>query len=212
MIKKDYILITGSSGLIGDYISKRLLELNYNLLLVDVNSSKLAKQKRRLNLKSNKSKVIFLKKDISKEKSIIGLLNLIKQKKINVFSLINLASIDSPPSKKKTGEKYISTRNWDKELSVGLTGNYLMIKYFGELMYKKGFGRIINFGSDLSVISPNQDFYKKSYSNYFKPVSYSVIKHGLVGMTKYFASLYADKHVTCNMVSPAPVLNDQSIF
>ena len=85
MIKKDYILITGSSGLIGDYISKRLLELNYNLLLVDVNSSKLAKQKRRLNLKSNKSKVIFLKKDISKEKSIIGLLNLIKQKKLMFF-------------------------------------------------------------------------------------------------------------------------------
>ena len=84
------------------------------------------------------------------------------------------------------------------------------IKHFGELMYKKNFGRIINFGSDLSVISPNQDFYKTSYSNYYKPVSYSVIKHGLVGMTKYFATLYADKQVTCNMVSPGPVLNDQS--
>ena len=211
MSKKDYILITGSSGLIGDYISKSLLKLNYNLILVDINTLKLAKQKKRLLLNSSESKVIFFKKDISKEKSIKSLLNSIKQKKINIFSLINLATIDSPPSKKKTGEKYISTRNWDKELSVGLTGSYLMIKYFGELMYKKKFGRIINFGSDLSVISPNQDIYKKSYSNYFKPVSYSVIKHGLVGMTKYFASIYADKHVTCNMVSPGPVLNDQSI-
>ena len=107
MIKKDYILITGSSGLIGDYISKSLLELNYNLILVDINSSKLTKQKKRLIFKSKKSKVIFFKKDISKEKSIISLLNFIKQKKINVFSLINLATIDSPPSKKKL-EKNIS--------------------------------------------------------------------------------------------------------
>ena len=51
MIKKDYILITGSSGLIGDYISKSLLELNYNLILVDINSSKLTKQKKRLILR-----------------------------------------------------------------------------------------------------------------------------------------------------------------
>ena len=210
MSKKDYILITGSSGLIGDYISKSLLKLNYNLILVDINTSKLAKQKKRLLLNSSESKVIFFKKDISKEKSIQSLLNSIKQKKINIFSLINLATIDSPLPKKKLGKNTFQ-RNWDKELSVGLTGSYLMIKYFGELMYKKKFGRIINFGSDLSVISPNQDFYKKSYSNYLKPVSYSVIKHGLVGMTKYFASIYADKHVTCNMVSPGPVLNDQSI-
>lgn len=208
--KKDYILITGSSGFIGNYICKSLFKLNYNLILLDINSSRLLKQKSNLLLINKKSKVVTFKKDISNEKSIINLLNSIKKKQINVISLINLAAIDTPPSKKKSGEKYISTKDWDKELSVGLTGSYLMIKHFGELMYKKNFGRIINFGSDLSVISPNQDFYKTSYSNYYKPVSYSVIKHGLVGMTKYFATLYADKQVTCNMVSPGPVLNDQS--
>ena len=38
-----------------------------------------------------------------------------------------------------------------------------MIKFFGEQMYKQKNGRIINIGSDLSVISPNQEIYKKDY-------------------------------------------------
>ena len=82
-----------------------------------------------------------------------------------------------------------------------------MTKYFGEEMIKKRNGKIINIGSDLSVVAPNQDIYKKIYTNYTKPVTYSVVKHGLLGMTKYFASLYADKNVNVNMLSPGPIFN-----
>ena len=77
-------------------------------------------------------------------------------------------------------------------------------------MIKRKYGSIINIGSDLSVIAPNQKIYRSSYSNYIKPVTYSAIKHGLVGLTKYFASLYADNNVRVNMVSPGPVKNKQS--
>ena len=52
----------------------------------------------------------------------------------------------------------------------------------------------------ISVIAPNQNIYK-SYNNYIKPVTYSVIKHGLLGMTKYFSSLYAKNNVRVNMIS-----------
>lgn len=104
----------------------------------------------------------------------------------------------------------MTKKEWDAEISVGLTGSYLMIKYFGEYMYHQKKGKIINIGSDLSVISPNQEIYKKSYKNFYKPASYSAIKHGLLGLTKYFSTLYADNGITCNMISPGPILNDQS--
>ena len=86
-----------------------------------------------------------------------------------------------------------------------------MIKFFGEQMVKKKRGSIINIGSDLSVIAPNQKLYKSSYNNYIKPVTYAVIKHGMVGLTKYFSSLYGEKNVRVNMVSPGPVKNKQSL-
>ena len=91
-------------------------------------------------------------------------------------------------------------------MNVGLRGSFNMIKFFGEEMARKR-GSIINIGSDLSVIAPNQKIYKLSYKNYIKPVTYSVIKHGLLGLTKYFASLYANQNVRVNMVSPGPIKN-----
>ena len=77
-------------------------------------------------------------------------------------------------------------------------------------MNKKKRGSIINIGSDLSIIAPNQKIYKSSYEKYIKPVTYSVIKHGMLGLTKYFASLYGKNNVRVNMVSPGPIKNNQS--
>ena len=42
-----------------------------------------------------------------------------------------------------------------------------------------------------------------------KPVTYSVIKHGLVGLTKYTATYWAHKNVRCNSLSPGGVFNNQ---
>ena len=73
-------------------------------------------------------------------------------------------------------------------------------------MCKNKKGSIINIGSDLSVIAPNQKIYKEIFGNYIKPATYSVIKHALLGMTKYFASLYGKYNVRVNMLSPGPML------
>ena len=69
-------------------------------------------------------------------------------------------------------------------------------------------GCIINIGSDLSVIAPNQRIYKSSFKDFIKPPSYSIIKHGTIGMTKYFASLFAEHHLKVNAISPGPIFNN----
>jgi NAD(P)-dependent dehydrogenase (short-subunit alcohol dehydrogenase family) len=206
MINNNYIIITGSAGFLGSFFSKQLFNRGYNLILIDNKRYKFKKNKD--HKFTNKSFLYFI--DLRKENSIKSIFTKIKKKKINITGLINCAAVDTPPKKKSSSQKYLSLEDWNNEIKVGLTASYLMIKYFGEQMCKNSFGRIINLGSDLSVISPNQEIYKKSYKNYLKPASYSVIKHGLLGLTKYFASLYAQKNVTCNMISPGPVLNDQS--
>ena len=52
-----------------------------------------------------------------------------------------------------------------------------MIEVFQRYAERKS-GNIINIGSDLSVIAPDQRLYK-SIKNY-KPVSYSVVKNGIL--------------------------------
>ena len=87
------------------------------------------------------------------------------------------------------------TSQWNLEMNVGLRGAMLCSKIFGSTMAKFKDGKIINIASDLSVIAPDQRLYhnKKllSEEQHVKPVTYSVIKHGLIGLTKYCAAYWA---------------------
>ena len=82
------------------------------------------------------------------------------RKNSNICALINNAAVDAVPIKNSLNLKYPDLKTWHSEIDVSLIGTFLMIKYFGELMLKKKKGSIINIGSDLSLIAPNQKFTK----------------------------------------------------
>ena len=42
-----------------------------------------------------------------------------------------------------------------------------------------------------------------------KPVTYSIVKTGLIGLTRYLATYWADKNVRCNAICPGGVENGQ---
>jgi NAD(P)-dependent dehydrogenase (short-subunit alcohol dehydrogenase family) len=197
---KNNILITGSAGFLGSIYADHLSKAN-NVFAVDIDFKKLN------ILKKKNNEINIFRLDISNEKKVKSFFHKLKRKNIFINVLINNAAIDSVPAK---GKNYIDINQWNLEINVGLTGSFLMTKYFGEEMIKKRNGKIINIGSDLSVVAPTQDIYKKIYTNYTKPVTYSVVKHGLLGMTKYFASLYADRNVNVNMLSPGPIFNNHN--
>ena len=114
--------------------------------------------------------------------------------------------IDFKPKNKSTEsftQKIDSTRiedfdieQWNKEIAVGLSGAFNMIKLFGPIMSRKKEGNILNIASDLSILSPDQRLYSDDYLNLrnpVKPITYSVIKHGLIGLTKYVSTYWAKK-------------------
>jgi NAD(P)-dependent dehydrogenase (short-subunit alcohol dehydrogenase family) len=204
-MKQNVCLITGGGGFLGQKYCELFLKNNYVVLCVDNNKKNLQ------SVKHINSKNFFIYEcDITKEKKVKNLFEKIN-KSFSVNVLINNAAIDAVPfKKKKNNQKFPTDKTWDIEMNVSLKGSFLMIKYFGEEMIKKNVGSIINIGSDLSIIAPNQKIYKSSYKDYIKPVTYSVIKHAMVGLTKYFASLYAKNNVRVNMVSPGSIKKNQT--
>ena len=205
-MSNNFTLITGAAGFLGYYHCCSLIEIDKPILVVDINQKKIKELKKKLAAKFNYKKIHYFKVDITKEKQILKLKKNLKKKKIIIDSIINNAAIDAVPSKNSNEWSFVDIKQWHKELDVSLLGSYLIIKHFIKDMYLNRRGSIVNIGSDLSVIAPNQNIYKKSFGNYVKPVTYSIIKHAMLGMTKYFSSLYGKYNIRVNMLSPGPIL------
>jgi NAD(P)-dependent dehydrogenase (short-subunit alcohol dehydrogenase family) len=102
---------------------------------------------------------------------------------------------------------------WLMDMAVGLTGAFLCSKEIGSHMARQGGGVILNIASDLGVIAPDQRIYRREGlspdQQPVKPVTYSVIKHGLIGLTKYLATYWATHKVRVNALSPGGVFTHQ---
>ena len=96
------------------------------------------------------------------------------------------------------------------EFNVGVIGALNCIKIFGNHFANNKGGSIINISSDLGIIAPNHSLYN-STKNYrkVKPVTYSIIKSGIIGLTKYTSTYWAKKNVRCNCIAPGGVLENQ---
>ena len=75
--KKRSVLITGAAGLLGPQHAAALIEKNFNVVLIDRNFESLKKVKKKLISKYKKTKIIISSTDITKEKKIKKLKNLI---------------------------------------------------------------------------------------------------------------------------------------
>ena len=213
-------LITGAAGLLGPEHAFALLELGAGIILTDVSEKRLCEIQSILNKKTSSGKISILPMDVTVPEQIEGVALKIQGMSQRVDILINNAAIDPKfDGKKKRLEKSrlenISMEAWNQEIGVGLTGAFLCSRIFGVRMAKDGKGGVIlNIASDLSVISPDQRIYRKSGlpedQQPVKPITYSVIKSGLVGLTRYLATYWANRGVRVNALSPGGVHTNQS--
>jgi len=212
-------LITGSAGLLGIQHASALLEAGAQVVLTDIRMRDLIAAKQKLSdLYSDK--LIFIETmDVTNKENIQEIFENLRSKNIRVDILLNNAAIDP---KVEAGSGIIESSRiegfelsqWNLQINVGLTGAFLCSQVFGTAMaYDGNGGVILNIASDLSVISPDQRLYSKEGVEKdlqpVKPVTYSVIKAGLIGLTKYLATYWPDEGVRCNALSPGGVYNGQ---
>ena len=80
-------------------------------------------------------------------------------------------------------------------------------------MARRGKGVILNVASDLAVIAPDQRIYRQpgmpEDQQPVKPVTYSVVKTALLGLTRYLATYWANAGVRVNAICPGGVFNGQ---
>jgi NAD(P)-dependent dehydrogenase (short-subunit alcohol dehydrogenase family) len=212
-------LITGAAGLLGREHATALLESGATVLLTDVSETALAKAQEVLVAVAGPARIHTAVLDVSQPELVAALARQLADAGLRIDVLVNNAAID-PKVKADSGIVETSRlenfpiEQWDLQLSVGLTGAFLCSQVFGSAMAADGKGGVIlNIASDLSVFSPDQRIYRKSglaeHLQPVKPVTYSVIKAGLVGLTRYLATYWTEQGVRANALSPGGVFNGQ---
>ena len=217
MKKKTRVaLITGAAGLLGIQHAIALLEINFKVILLDIDRKKLDKAVNFLKKKFSSKNVLSFKAEITKVFAILSIKKKLNKQKVFVDTLVNNADIN--PSMKKVKNSFgkieeYPIKNLIEEIEAGILGTFICTKIFGSEMSKKKFGVIVNMGSDLALIAPDHSIYHPNENHEkvknFKPVGYSISKFGLLGLTKYVSTYWAKKNVRCNMLVAGGVKNNQ---
>ena len=213
------IVITGAAGLLGSKHAEAVAAFGGIPILIDLDKTKIQKLAKELG---NKYKVDSsgFSIDITDEKQIKNNAKTIIKKYGKIDGLVNNAANNPAVENKKNNLNFSRLENfsldiWNKDIAVGLTGAFLCSKHYGIRMSQNPTGgSIINISSDLGLIAPDQRLYEKDSLSLndqpVKPVSYSVIKTGIIGLTRYLYTYWINQGVRCNALCPGGVENGQS--
>ncbi len=87
----------------------------------------------------------------------------------------------------------VDDETWQRVLGVNLTGTMNLTRRAAPLMAEQGSGSIVNIASVAAITGS------------VAGVSYTVSKHGILGLTRNTAWMYAQKGVRCNVILPGAV-------
>ena len=211
------IVITGATGLLGRKHAEAIACYGGTPILLDLSQQVVDDLANELNEKYKIDAVGFAI-DITNEQAIADNAKVLIDKFGKIDDLVNNAA-NNPKVEESSDKNFSRLENfpldiWNDDIAVGLTGSFLCAKHYGFAISKNANGgSIVNISSDLGLIAPDQRLYKKdgipeNLQN-VKPVTYSVVKTGLIGLTRYLATYWADKNVRCNAMCPGGVENGQ---
>lgn len=187
--KDKVFLITGSTSGIGQGIAKALLEEGAKVVINYAHNEKNAEETRKL-LEKYQGRTLFIKADISEEKSVIDMYKKIEDKFKKLDGLVNNAVYD-----KIFSIEELTIEEYKRELEVNVIARWMCIKYAIPLLKKSNMPRIINIASRLGT-KPMED-----------SVAYCTSEAATIMLTKCCALELTRKYnIKTNTVSPSMTL------
>lgn len=206
-------VITGGTGLLGLQHAAAIAGAGGIPVLADIRQLEGDDLSEKLG-----SDAVSIKTDITDPVSVRALLDAVLSRFGRIDILINNAAnnpkVEAKSDLEQSRLENFSLETWQADLNVGLTGAFLCSQTIGSEMARRKSGVIVNIASDLGLIAPDQRLYRKEGlpddQQPAKPVSYSVVKTGIIGLTRYLATYWAVDGVRVNALSPGGVRNGQN--
>jgi len=191
-------VITGGAGLLGSEMVKALNEFGAQVYIADADKTKSLEIAKGTGIR-------YVPMDIASETSIQGAFDRIISESGRIDCLVNSAY----PRTKDWGEKVerVAFSSWKQNVDSHLGGYFICCRKAAEQMKQQGGGTIINLASIYGVVAPDFSLYEGTEMT--MPVAYSAIKGGIIALTKYIATYYAQYQVRANVISPGGIFDNQ---
>ena len=177
--KNKKILITGATGGIGNYLVKKFLSLDGNVIATGTNEKKLE------NLKNEFPNINAIQFDLSNHSEIESFVDNAFFKLNGIDVLVNNAGITNDNLSLR-----MKNEEWQKVIDINLSSTFYLCKSVIKKMLKNKSGKIVNITSIVG------------HTGNIGQSNYAASKAGMIAMSKSLALEYAKKNIFINCVSP----------
>lgn len=209
-VKGKVIIITGALGLLGSTYVEGFSQEGANVVIVDLRDE-LCNQRAEEKAQKYGTEPLGIGCDIANKEEVERMVKSVVSKYGCIDVLINNAAIQTEHFFAPF-EEY-SVENWDKVMSVNVTGMFLCSQAVGKEMKKEREGSIINIASIYGIVAPDQRIYEGAFYSEKQintPLVYSTSKGAVISLTRYLATYLAKYGIRVNAVTPGGVYSGQN--
>lgn len=206
-VKDKRILLVGATGILGKEYSEVLAAEGAKLIMADRPESNVLELAEKLGAKA----VVM---NIGDEQAVIDGVKEAAAFYGGFDGVVNNAAITGDVLKATGGENAFApfeeypTDLWQKTLDINLTGSFLVAREAGRVMKEEGKGGVlVNVSSIYGVMGPDHRIYDgMSFASF---AGYSATKAGIIGLTQWLATYWAQDNIRVNCLVPGGVYNGQ---
>jgi len=210
-------LITGGAGLLGRQHAAALADAGAHVVLVDLVADQADSAAQEVTQLTNVA-AIGIAADITVKGDVERMVATTLARFGRLDILINNAAMTVKGGGDRSDQYFARFEDypqdlWEKALQVNLTGTFLCCQAVGRQMVAQQRGVILNIASDVGTISPDHRIYEGVVSPHTgkpfnTPASYATTKAGVINLTRYLATYWANDGIRVNALSPGGVLAD----
>lgn len=203
-------IITGGAGLLGTEYSHTLANAGAHVVVADIDGQGASSLAQAVT-ESSGVEALGIQTDVSQPASVQAMVDSILKRFERIDILVNNAALDPKFDPEHTGQHVnrfedFPYKTWQDAMAVNVTGMFLCAQAVAPSMLEMGQGVMVNISSTYGMVGPDQRLYQREGEPpQYKPVTYTVSKAAVLGLTSYLATYFAGTGIRVNALTPGGV-------